>query len=98
MTPATAASLTPSPTYKWWFFAMPWLISFFNYSDRQAIFSLFPLLLGGVFGTIGARVATHTERAVVAVVMSQAEFEALWHARLANGGSLKADSKEWQRV
>jgi ABC-2 type transport system permease protein len=30
---------------------------------------LFPLLLGGMFGTIGARVATETERPVVAVVM-----------------------------
>ena len=42
---------------------------------------LFPLLLGGAFGTIGARVATQTERPVVAVVMSQAEFETLYHAR-----------------
>lgn len=42
---------------------------------------MFPLLLGGVFGTIGARVATQTERPVVAVVMSQAEFEALYRAR-----------------
>ena len=31
---------------------------------------LFPLLLGGIFGSIGARVATQTERAVVAVVSS----------------------------
>ena len=31
---------------------------------------LFPLLLGGVFGGIGARVASQTERPVVAVVMS----------------------------
>ena len=42
---------------------------------------IFPLLLGGVFGTIGARVATQTERPVVAVVMSQAEFNALSQAR-----------------
>ncbi len=42
---------------------------------------LFPLLLGGLFGSIGARVATQTERPTVAVVMSQAEFEALWQAR-----------------
>jgi ABC-2 type transport system permease protein len=42
---------------------------------------LFPLLLGGVFGGIGARVATQTAQPVVAVVMSQAEFEALWQAR-----------------
>ena len=42
---------------------------------------LFPLLLGGLFGSIGARVATQTQRPTVAVVMSQAEFEALWQAR-----------------
>ena len=42
---------------------------------------LFPLLLGGLFGSIGASVATQTGRPVVAVVMSQHEFEALWHAR-----------------
>ena len=33
-----------SPNYKWWVVAMLWLISFFNYADRQAIFSVFPLL------------------------------------------------------
>lgn len=31
-------------TYKWRVVAMLWLISFFNYADRQAIFSVFPLL------------------------------------------------------
>ena len=35
---------------------------------------LFPLLLGGVFGSIGARVATQTERPVVAVVWSSSDF------------------------
>ena len=44
---------------------------------------LFPLLLGGLFGGIGARVATQTAQPVVAVVMSPAEFEALWEARRA---------------
>jgi MFS family permease len=33
-----------TPRYKWWVVAMLWLISFFNYADRQAIFSVFPLL------------------------------------------------------
>jgi MFS family permease len=33
-----------TPNYKWWVVAMLWLISFFNYADRQAIFSVFPLL------------------------------------------------------
>ena len=33
-----------TPSYKWWVVAMLWLISFFNYADRQAIFSVFPLL------------------------------------------------------
>src|SRR5437870_12199507 len=30
--------------YKWLVVGMLWLISFFNYADRQAIFSVFPLL------------------------------------------------------
>jgi MFS family permease len=40
------AALSPAanPNYKWWVVAMLWLISFFNYADRQAIFSVFPLL------------------------------------------------------
>jgi MFS family permease len=39
-----ARSLAATPNYKWWVVAMLWLISFFNYADRQAIFSVFPLL------------------------------------------------------
>ena len=38
---------TVTPTdgrYKWWVVAMLWTICFFNYADRQAIFSVFPLL------------------------------------------------------
>jgi ABC-2 type transport system permease protein len=42
---------------------------------------LFPLLFGGVFGSIGARVAAQTERPVVAVVASRAEFARLAAAR-----------------
>ncbi|HYK92340.1 MAG TPA: hypothetical protein VE398_26500, partial [Acidobacteriota bacterium] len=34
----------PSPNYQWYVVAMLWFISFFNYADRQAIFSVFPLL------------------------------------------------------
>ena len=30
--------------YKWYVVGMLWCISFFNYADREAIFSLFPLL------------------------------------------------------
>jgi MFS family permease len=30
--------------YKWWVVAMLWLVCLFNYADRQAIFSVFPLL------------------------------------------------------
>jgi hypothetical protein len=30
--------------YKWWAVAMLWFVCFFNYADRQAIFSVFPLL------------------------------------------------------
>ena len=33
-----------NPHYKWQVVAMLWGISFFNYADRQAIFSVFPLL------------------------------------------------------
>lgn len=32
------------PRYKWWVVLMLWTIAFFNYADRQAIFSVFPLL------------------------------------------------------
>ena len=42
---------------------------------------LFPLLLGGVFGGIGARVATQTQRPLVAVVSSQSDFDRLSAAR-----------------
>jgi MFS family permease len=34
----------PGPSYKWWLVGMLWLICFFNYADRQAIFSVFKLL------------------------------------------------------
>lgn len=33
-----------SGTYKWCVVAMLWLVCFFNYADRQAIFSVFPVL------------------------------------------------------
>ena len=42
---------------------------------------LFPLILGGVFGGIGAKVASQTEQPVVAVVSSQADFDRLSAAR-----------------
>jgi ABC-2 type transport system permease protein len=42
---------------------------------------LFPLLLGGVFGGIGARVASQTAQPVVAVVMNPQEFASLAKAR-----------------
>ena len=31
-------------TYKWWVVFMLWFVCFFNYADRQAIFSVFPKL------------------------------------------------------
>ena len=43
---------------------------------------LFPLLLGGVFGGIGARVASQTAQPVVAVVMNPQEYSALAQARV----------------
>jgi MFS family permease len=42
--PSPARTVTLSPNYKWHVVAMLWGISFFNYADRQAIFSVFPLL------------------------------------------------------
>ena len=33
-----------SPRYKWYAVGMLWWIAFFNYADRQAVFSVFPLL------------------------------------------------------
>jgi MFS family permease len=35
---------TSNPRYRWYVVGMLWWISFFNYADRQAIFSVFPLL------------------------------------------------------
>jgi MFS family permease len=32
------------PSYRWYVVAILWWISFFNYADRQAVFSVFPLL------------------------------------------------------
>ncbi len=42
--PTSAPVATRSPSYKWWVIFMLWLVSFFNYADRQAISSVFPLL------------------------------------------------------
>jgi MFS family permease len=36
--------LAARPSYKWLLVGMLWFVCFFNYADRQAIFSLFPLL------------------------------------------------------
>ena len=41
---ALVTAAAPSAGYKWRVVAMLWCISFFNYADRQAIFSVFPLL------------------------------------------------------
>jgi MFS family permease len=38
------ATRTVSTRYKWWVVFMLWFICFFNYADRQAIFSIFPKL------------------------------------------------------
>jgi MFS family permease len=38
------SSLNPNPNYKWHVVGMLWFCGFFNYADRQAIFSVFPLL------------------------------------------------------
>jgi ABC-2 type transport system permease protein len=49
---------------------------------------LFPLLLGGLFGSIGARVATQTEQPTVAIALPGHDFAALAHARAQLAGSL----------
>ena len=36
--------LPRSPNYAWYVVGMLWFTGFFNYADRQAIFSIFPLL------------------------------------------------------
>jgi MFS family permease len=38
------SGLAANPNYRWYVVAMLWWIAFFNYADRQAIFSVFPLL------------------------------------------------------
>lgn len=42
---------------------------------------LFPLLLGGLFGGIGARVASQTEQPVIAVISAQPDFDRMVEAR-----------------
>ena len=49
---------------------------------------LFPILLGGVFGGIGARVADQASRPVVAVAMSPNEYQMLRQARDKLAGAL----------
>ncbi len=34
----------PGARYRWWVVAMLWFVCFFNYADRQAIFSVFPVI------------------------------------------------------
>jgi MFS family permease len=38
------AALGEGPSYKWALIAMLWCVCFLNYADRQAIFSVFPLI------------------------------------------------------
>lgn len=42
---------------------------------------MFPLLMGGVFGGIGARIASQAEKPVIAVVAAKSEFDRLSQAR-----------------
>jgi ABC-2 type transport system permease protein len=52
---------------------------------------LFPLLFGGVFGSIGASVASQAERPVVAVVSSKNDFDRLSAAREQLAQALSSD-------
>ena len=38
------ASVAVSASYRWWVVGMLWFVCFFNYADRQAIYSVFPKL------------------------------------------------------
>ncbi len=44
MNPAALGDSATGSNYKWWLVGMLWWIAVFNYADRQAVFSLFPLL------------------------------------------------------
>ncbi|HEY3837876.1 MAG TPA: MFS transporter [Bryobacteraceae bacterium] len=44
MSPAAGTRATGDRRYAWLVVAMLWCICFFNYADRQAVFSVFPLL------------------------------------------------------
>ncbi|MEO7634658.1 MAG: ABC transporter permease [Sphingomicrobium sp.] len=52
---------------------------------------LFPLLLGGVFGGIGARVAARTDQPVVAVALAPADYAAVAAARAGLAQALGTD-------
>jgi ABC-2 type transport system permease protein len=53
---------------------------------------LFPLLMGGVFGGIGARVANQAEKPVVAVIGPRAEYDRLAAARAQMADALGEDA------
>lgn len=53
---------------------------------------LFPVLLGFVFGSIGGTMASQAERPVIAIVASDAEFQALAGARQSLGQAVDAFS------
>ncbi len=40
----TGPNMAERTAYRWWVVFMLWFVCFFNYADRQAIFSVFPLL------------------------------------------------------
>ena len=44
MTDAPTSAIRQSSSYKWLVVGMLWFVCFFNYADRQAIFSVFPLI------------------------------------------------------
>ena len=42
--PSTRSQSAPAAGYRWQLVGMLWIVGFLNYADRQAIFSVFPLL------------------------------------------------------
>src|SRR5438128_6491561 len=53
---------------------------------------MFPVLMGGVFGGIGSRIATQKQRPVVAVIADPAEFDRVQAAREQTAAAVGEDA------
>ena len=91
-----------SPNYKWYVVGMLWFIAFFNYADRQAIFSVFPLLQRELhLDTGAARPARLLVRAgstgSARAVRRQHRRSRAAQNRRPRGGSRRGASSAWRR-